>query len=198
MQSKDTIDRNFWVMASLESIKQGILAAKNELLAALSPEALMAGADIAALVENRIVSTGTDSTGKRLSPYSTKELPAFFYFGRSRNQKGEATVRKKAKQGAGVSYREFRQFNGLNVSNKNLEFTGEMWQGFGVVGAVSLSPGIVEVTIGGKNQRTRQLLGYHSEREGTNVTAPSNAELQAVSAGISARLVAIIQKNLSK
>lgn len=183
-------------MASIEGLKIGIQKARAELLEAIAPEALKAAADAAALVENRIVTTGANSQGGRLSPYSTTPVPAFFFLGRSRNNKGEAAIRKKVAKKQPVSYAEFRALNGLNIDKKNLEFTGEMWQGFGVVGATTVSPGIVEVTIGGKNARTKTLLGYHSEREKTNITQPSQAEMAAISAALSDRLIKIIVKNL--
>ena len=183
-------------MSSIESFKLRLLAARSELLAALEPEALKAAADIAAQVENRIVSTGTDSKGQKLSPYSTKQVPAFFFLGRSRNKRAETAIQKKVKAKSGVSYSEFRQINGLNISNKNLEFTGEMWQGFGVIGATTISPGLVSVTIGGKNERTKTLLGYHSEREKTNITEPSKQELKQVAKALSDTLKGIIVKNI--
>lgn len=179
-------------MGSLTDIRTSIQRARAELSAALEPEALRAGADAAALVENRIVARGEKSGGGRLSPYSNKEVPAFFYFNRSRNNAGESAVRKKAKARQGVSYREFRELNGLNTSVKNLEFTGEMWQGFGVVDVRTIRRGVVEVVIGGKNERTRRLLGYHSERENTEITAPSRQEILLIQDGLNKRLKQIL------
>jgi hypothetical protein len=182
------------MMADTNEILATIQRAKAELLAALEPEALRAGADAAALIENRIVDKGEKADGSALTPYSTKPAPAFYYFGRSRTNAGEKAVQKKAKAKQPISYREFREINGLNTDHKSLEFTGEMWQGFGVIGAKTLSEGVVEVTIGGKNDRTRSLLGYHSDRENTEITAPNREEIQTVSAGVIARLKAIVEK----
>ena len=115
-------------------------------------------------------------------------MAAFRYLGRSRNNAGETAIRRKAKAKQPVSYKEFRQLNGLNTANKNLEFTGEMWQGFGVTDVRTISTGLIRVTIGGKNQRSASLLGYHSEREKTDVTEPSRAETEKVKAALFARL----------
>ena len=177
-------------------LRQSIANARRDLLSALSVEGATVGADAAALVEQRIVSKGENKDGGKLSPYSTKTVPAYLYFGRSRNAAGEAAVRKKAKERQGVSYRDFRQFNGLNTNVKNLQFTGEMWQGFGVTAVRQLRPGVVQVTIGGKNSRTASLLGYHSTREGTEITAPSDEEIRMITEGMNKRLVQIIQRNL--
>lgn len=175
-------------MSSLSEIRSSIQRVRAGLAASLEPEAIRAGADAAALVESRIVTTGETAEGGRLSPYSTKGVPAFRYFGRSRNNAGETAVRRKAKAKQFVSYKEFRQLNGLNTDVKTLDFTGEMWQGFGVVDARTLSAGLVRVTIGGKNQRSTSLLGYHSEREKTDVTAPSRSEIEKVKAALVSRL----------
>ena len=181
-------------MGGITDILTQVRRAKAAILSELQAEALRAGADAAAVVENRIVSTGKTAEGRRLSPYSTTPVPAFFFLGRSRNNKGEKAIQGKAKRREPVSYREFRQLNGLNVTHKNLEFTGEVWQGFGVTGAKVLRTGVVEVTIGGKNERTRTLLGYHSEREKTEITSPSRAEIAQIKAGIVSRLQKIIDR----
>ena len=188
MQAGGKDGRNSFVMGSLSDIRISIQRARAKLAASLEPEALRAGADAAALVENRIVTTGATAEGGRLSPYSTKEVAAFRYLGRSRNNAGETAIRRKAKAKQPVSYKEFRQLNGLNTANKNLEFTGEMWQGFGVTDVRTISTGLIRVTIGGKNQRSASLLGYHSEREKTDVTEPSRAETEKVKAALFARL----------
>lgn len=193
MQTTGADGRNTFLMADTAEIRSKVQRARAAIIAALEPEALRAGADAAALVENRIVDKGEKADGSRLSPYSTKPAPAFFYFGRSRNNAGENAIRKKAKAKQPVSYREFRQINGLNVEHKSLEFTGEMWQGFGPVSVRTIRPGVAEVTIGGKNERTRSLLGYHSDRERTEITAPSREEIRQISAGVISRLKIITE-----
>lgn len=181
---------------SLEEIRQGILRAAAELQRELSAEALRAGADAAALVEDRIVMRGEKADGGALTPYSTKPAPAFYYLGRSRNNAGEAAVKARAKKRQSISYREFRQLNGLGVDHKSLDFTGAMWQGFGVKRVSVLRLGVVQVEIGGKNEYTGKLLGYHSAREKTEITAPSAQEIRLISAGIKDRLQSIIAKNV--
>lgn len=196
MQATGKDGRNIRVMADTTEIRDKVQRAKAAIIAALEAEALRAGADIAALVENRIVDKGQKADGGTLSPYSTKPVPAFFYLGKSRNNAGENAVKKKAKQKQPISYRDFRQINGLNVGHKSLEFTGEMWQGFGPVSARTIRPGIVEVTIGGRNERTSSLLGYHSDREGTNITEPSREELRIITVGINERFKKIAEEIL--
>lgn len=180
----------------LGAYRIGIQRAIAELLAVAEEEGGRVGADTAALVEQRVVSEGKKADGGRFSPYSTKPAPAHLYFGRSRNAGAEQKVRAKAKARQPISYRDFRQINGLNVGQKNFQFTGRMWQGFGVKSVRSVRPGVVEVEIGGKTLRSALLLIKHSEREGIPLSKPSQRELEIVKNGIAARFKAIIERNV--
>lgn len=179
---------------TFDEYRKGLQLAKAEILASVQVESERVGADAAALVEDRIVLTGKKADGSSFSPYSTKPVAAFRYFGKSRNNTGEVKVRSAAKKGQGVSYRDFRAFNGLNTTPKNFQFTGEMWQGFGVVSVVQIGTGVVQVEIGGKNQRSKLLLSKHSDREKTLLSKPSEQEIQIIKKGIEQRLNAIIGK----
>jgi hypothetical protein len=177
---------------TLSELQQKIQRVRAILSNEMEREALRVGADIAAVVEDRVVRTGRDYQGRPFSPYSNRPVPAFFFAGRSRNAAGERRVQSAMKKRQGVSYRQFRQFNGLNTDKKNFEFTGEMWQGFGVKSVRQTRPGIFEVTIGGKNSRTESLLGYHEAREGVDITEPSQQELNQIQAAIQARIAKLI------
>ena len=183
-------------MMDLAELKKGLARAKDELLANLQQSAAIIGADAAALTEDRIVKRGERADGAKFSPYSTKPVPAYFYFGRSRNAAGEKSVRAAAAARQGVPYAEFRRFNGLNTAIKNFQFTGEMWQGFGVISVKSVAAGIAEIEIGGKNARSELLLKAHSTREGIDLTKNSNTELLQIETAISKRVSSIIAKNI--
>jgi len=180
----------------IQNLSKGIQKAKAEIRSSLIGEGNVIGADAVALIEDRIVSKGEKAEGGKFSPYSTKPVAAFRYFGRSRNAGGEAAVKRAAKEKKGVSYKDFRQFNGLNTSFKNFQFSGEMWQGFGVRGVKLLSSTVVEIEIGGKNSRSNLLFKAHSERENSELTAPSQKELQIISETVSERIINIIKRNL--
>lgn len=181
---------------NLDELRKGIKKTQDEILSALQSEGARAGADASALVENRIVSKGEKNNGQKFSPYSTKQVPAFLYFGRSRNSAGEAAIKKASKAKEGVSYSEFRRFNGLNTSVKNFQFTGEMWQEFGVKSVQVVSFGVVEVVIGGKNSRSNLLLGAHSKRENSELTEPSKTEIDQIAQAIQERIKRIVNKNV--
>lgn len=181
---------------NLTGFQQGLKKAKHEIQSALQGEGAKAGADAAALIEDRIVTKGEKNNGQKFSPYSNKEVPAFLYFGKSRNGAGESAVKKAAKDKQGVSYSDFRRFNGLNTNVKNFQFTGEMFQNFGVRSVRVIGQGIIEIEIGGKNARSNLLLKAHSEREDSELTAPSKNEVQLVVNGIQERIKTIINRNI--
>ncbi|MCB0541903.1 MAG: hypothetical protein KDC70_00210 [Saprospiraceae bacterium] len=144
--------------------------------AEIEAQASKAGADLVALVTNRVIQTGRDAEGGNFSAYSTAEVPAFFYFNRSRNSGAEAKVRAKAKKKEPISYRDFRELNNLNTSPKNFEFTGAMWRGFGVL-SVQRTSGGVTVTIGGRNRDSEQKIEWNTEQEAKSIIKPSKQEI---------------------
>lgn len=181
---------------NLDDLKKSVQALKTALLSSLETEVQVAGMDAAALVEQRVVSTGKKADGARFSPYSTKPVSAYYYFRRSLNQSGEQSVRRAAKERQGVSYRQFREFNGRNTNVKNFQFTGRMWQGFGVRRVVRMSAGVFRIELGGKTQYSETLLGYHEAREGTDLGEVSQQEAEMVKRGIERRLQSIIDQHL--
>jgi len=180
----------------IQNLRASLQKAKAEIQSALISEGNVIGADTAALIEDRIVSKGEKAEGGKFSPYSTKPVPAFLYFGRSRNAGGETAVKRAAKEKKGVSYKDFRQFNGLNTSFKNFQFSGEMWSGFGVRAVRLVSSTVVEIEIGGKNSRSNLLFKAHSERENSELTAPSEKELKIISETVQERIINILKRNL--
>lgn len=134
----------------------------------------VAAADLAADIANRVINDGENSEGGKFSAYSTKTVPAYFYFGRSRNAGGEAKVKAANKKKEGVSYKDFRQFNGLGTV-KNFSFTNAMWRGFGVK-KVEYAPGFYTVTIGGKTKDSEDKIAWMSGQEGSSIIAPNQIE----------------------
>jgi hypothetical protein len=138
------------------------------------------GGDMAAQIANRVIDKGENSDGGKFSDYSQKEVPAFFFYGKSRNAGGEAKVKAKAKKKEGVSYSEFRGFNGLGQV-KNFSFTNAMWRGFGVK-QVEQSAGIYTLTLGGKTEDSADKIGWMSGQEKRSIIAPNQKELEAAKA----------------
>ena len=158
-------------------------------------EAQRAGQDLAALISNRVIQKGQTAAGGRFTPYSDQDVPAFFYFGRSRNASGEAAVRRAAKDRKGLSYRDFRQANRLNVGIKNFEFNGEMWRKFGVVNVRRTATGVL-VSIGGTTTDSANKITWHTEREGQSIIKPSKTELAIVQGNLNRWLQSLVNRTL--
>lgn len=173
---------------------QQIDALKERILAELPAQAKTAGADLAALVKNRVVQTGINAEGQAFSPYSEREVPAYLYFGRSRSQQGETRVRAKAKKREGVSYREFRELNNLNTDKKNFEFTGEMWRGVEVQESRQGRVSVVVIT--GGSSAVKDKLRYATEQEKINILKPSKEEVRVIQNNLSGWLTGLLKSEL--
>lgn len=149
----------------------------------IEAQAAKAGADLVALITLRVVQSGKNAEGTPFSSYSDTQLPAFFYFNRSRSAGAESKVRSKAKKKEPISYREFRQINNLNPAPKNFEFTGEMWRGFGVL-RVQRTPTGATLTIGGRTPDAAEKIDWNSERERKSIIQPSKQEIEIVTANL--------------
>jgi hypothetical protein len=138
-----------------------------------------AGFDMVALVTDRVVQKGVSADGSRFSAYSDRPMNAKKLKGKSRRDSAEKRVQSAIKEGVLMSYREFREINGLKTDKKNFEFTGEMWRKFGVV-RYSYSAGKFELVFGGKTAEAKKKLAKNSKREGKDISEPSKSEIKVV------------------
>ena len=145
----------------------------------IEAQASKAGADIVALVTNRVVQTGNSSDGGSFTPYSTAPHSAHLYYNKSRSGSAEAKVRAKGKKKEKISYRDFREINNLNPAPKNFEFTGAMWRGFSVLSVRRSATGVT-VVIGGGNEDSADKMTQNSKRENKSIIRPSRQELAIV------------------
>lgn len=152
---------------------------ENRLRGGLSNDLAAAGADLCADIANRVINDGESESGGLFTPYSTKEVPAFWYIGRSRNSAADARVRAIARQRGALSYRDFRGLNNLPTSPKNFSFTNEMWRGFGVKKAVYQN-GQYILTIGGKTSASADKIAWMAGQEGRSIIAPNDEELNRI------------------
>lgn len=161
-------------MGSINEQIQRFEAIKNRLLN-LSDAIATAGADLCADIADRVINRGERGEGGKFSPYSTKEVPAFWYMGRSLNAQGEAKVKAAAKNKEGVSYKEFREFNNRPTGFKNFSFSQEMWRGFGVK-KVESKGGEYTLVIGGQTKESEEKIAWMSGQEKVSIIAPSKQE----------------------
>jgi hypothetical protein len=138
-------------------------------------QSIIAANDLAQQIKLRVTNSGKDAQGGAFTPYSTTQMPSFFYFGKSRNASAEQRVQRSSKKT--LSYKDFRTLNGLETNKKNFEFTGDMWRNFGVVDT-KYSNGIVSVTIGGTSDDAANKIAWLSAQEKNNIVEPNATEVQ--------------------
>lgn len=141
----------------------------------------VAANDLAALVAKRVIETGTNYKGGKFSPYSSNQIPAYKFWGKSRNQTAERKVRNLSKARGALSYGEFRELNNLLTRNKNFEFFGEMWKKFGVVSYTN-SGGRFKVVIGGQTDSAQRKIDENSDREGISIIEANEQEIALMQA----------------
>lgn len=139
----------------------------------------VAANDLAALVAKRVIETGTNYKGGKFSPYSSNKIPAYKYWGKSRNQTAERKVRNLSKARGALSYGEFRELNNLLTTNKNFEFFGELWRKFGIV-SYSNERGRFKIIIGGQTTAAQQKIDENSDREGISIIEASEQEIALI------------------
>lgn len=135
----------------------------------------VAAKDLTALVANRVVQTGVNYVGTPFSPYSTSQISAVRFIGKSRTQSAERKIQQKVKSRTALSYSEFRDINNLNSDKKNFEFFGEMWRKFGVVKVQNIG-GKFTIGIGGTTKESQKKIDENSRREGYSIIENSDSE----------------------
>lgn len=164
---------------TISELQDKIARIERRLDSEIEAQGAKAGADLVALVTNRVVQTGKASDGSNFTPYSDTDVPAYLFYGKSRSGGAEARVRAKGKKKEKISYRDFRELNNLNTAPKNFEFTGAMWRGFSVLNVQRSASGVT-VVIGGRNEDSENKMTWNSEREKKSIIRPSRQELAIV------------------
>ena len=176
---------------NLTEFDQKIERSINRIESELESQVAIAGNDLVALITNRVVQRGETADGGSFSPYSTPEVPAFFFANKSRTTSANTAIKQKAGKKETISYKEFRAINNLNTSPKNFEFSGEMWRGFGVT-QIQRSPNGVTLSIGGKIKASEDRITWNSKQEGKSIIRPSKKELEIVTANLNRWLNSLI------
>jgi len=135
----------------------------------------VAASDLAALVANRVITTGEDSDGAKFSPYSTNKNRAAAYIGKSRNQAAERKIKALQRAGTAISYTTFRELNNLQTDFKKYEFTSEMWKKFGVTRS-DLTQDSYKITIGGTSTAAQEKIDANSAYENQSIIEASEGE----------------------
>lgn len=181
---------------SLDDFIAGLDRVVDDLQRHTGERLVIAANDVASLVKNRVVQTGKDNSGQPFTPYSTNDVPAYKYIGKSRTGSADTKVRQAAKQGGALSYKQFRELNKLRTDKKNFEFTGSMWRNFGVTKA-GQSGGVFSTEIGGQTPDATDKLEFLSNQEGKVISAPSKSEIDLAQKALQTWFENILIKNLS-
>ncbi len=164
---------------SITELEAAINKLERTLKTGLGDTILVAGNSMCAEIANRVINTGKSGDGAQFTPYSTKQVPAYLYKGKSRSSAGESRVQKAIKSRTPLSYREFREANNLPGSPKNFSFTNDMWSHFGAK-AVKAQGGKYVLTIGGTTKGAQDKIEWLSDQEGKSIIEPTKAELDAL------------------
>lgn len=152
---------------------QNIKLASSELIANREAESIQVAREVMAQVRLRVQTDNVDANGNTFGRYSQAVVPQWMYYGKSLSQGAEAKLKKGKWM---TSYEDFRDYNNLQTDAKDFTFSGEMWRNTGVV-RVENTTNVTTVVLGGTTQRSQELIGYHTEREGVNIIAPNEQEV---------------------
>ena len=132
--------------------------------------------------------------GKKFTPYSKRNLPAFFFVGKSRAGYADKEVKQIAKKGGALSYAKFRAINRLTNTQKDFSFTGKMWESYKVLKSDSGNGKFsVLIGVGGKDEFKAE---YGSAREKKNILKPSKSEVKIANDTVTFEVKKIIKKHL--
>lgn len=149
----------------LDKFLQKLAAIKQALTNNRPNEALIIGRESLALIRLRIQNTGKDAINRTLGNYSTTDIPAWFFRGKSVNASGRAGVEKAIKANEKISYSDFRQFNNRETKFVDLTFTGAMWREMEAI-ITTNNAERTNVSIQPTTPRTAKVLGYNVNKYG--------------------------------
>lgn len=97
--------------------------------------------------------------------YSEKEVPAYYFLDKAINQAGRDGVKKKAKEGEGLSWGGFREMQGLESDHVTLNYSNEMWKGMLIVRSEVTGKKYISY-LGHTNQAGQDKMNWNFERYG--------------------------------
>lgn len=148
-----------------------------------------------AMLKARVQDDGEKADGSSFKEYSTNDLPAWYYLGKSRGEQlagGSKTytrsgysppfkkmVARQAKAGKGFahqgwSYKEWREANNLQTDHKDFSFTGKMWKNIKIK-LVRSRTGELQYYIGPNAPDEKQKLEWNEAQQG-EILALSTSE----------------------
>jgi hypothetical protein len=155
---------------------------------------MVAGMDALAFIRNRVIERGINDDDQAFSPYSDKELPAFFHYGRGYGSQVEAAVKALDKENGnkGVSYKKVREIANRRTDIKNFSFTQAMWNNISVRPIVRA--GNTVIVIGPTNPDQIKKLEYVGIREKRQILRLTKDEQTFVFDNVEKKIMKIINE----
>lgn len=124
-----------------------------------------AALDATATIKNRIIQNGISADGVKFKGYSEKEVPSFFFFSSSNKKlKKDEFGENILEQNDFLSYKKWREENGLQTDHVDLTFTGDMFRNLGIVKTGLTSKDVYVVEVGGKTEDSQDKIDWNSDR----------------------------------
>jgi len=134
------------------------------------------------IIKNRIFNDGLNAKGSTLGKYSDNQVPFFFtkngkklapYSSGAISGGAESSITALKKQGVKtLSYKEWRELNGLQTKFVDLKFTGSMWKDIDVISNDVKGLNVVTI-VSAKDTATRKgglttsdVMSFNAERFG--------------------------------
>lgn len=158
--------------------------------------------DMKSMIINRIQTRGTAADGTPFSPYSTRDylaykytLPAAVTGERGARETAKEQVRRQIAAGDRyISYAEYRQLSGYQISYKDFTRSGQFTGAFGVVETGRDAEGYY-TWLGFTNPLFSQEYDIQKKREGKEIFEPSEQELEVAAELITEWLYNNIEAN---
>lgn len=128
------------------------------------------------MVKQRVINTGTLSTGEKMPKYSTNQLSG----SKIKSRSGSDTVKNKLSKSGKftASYEEIRVSNNLQIQHRDLKFTGRMWANIKPhIKAASF--GVIKIDINADQSAEIKKVKSNIERTG-NFLNPSSSEIALI------------------
>ena len=192
-------------MPDINILLQQIKQARTDLMNALPELALLNTISAKALAERNIRDRGFGAA------YSNHKIPAFNFLGHEKSKAGERFIRQRMKEddknativngekvyaeGAGMTWAELRQAEGLQTDHVDLGFTNKMWAGM-VPQEPYYSEGKIICPLGGNNVEVINKWTWQNLRYGNFFgKALGEREIEILTEALVERVQLILRKN---
>jgi hypothetical protein len=139
--------------------------------------AVMLSGDAKQMVQNRIVERGVDADGAPLknaktgTEYSDREVPTSFFV-----DSGTISPAQAKRLPIVTTYVDVKKMLGRYRGKRDMNLTGRMWKGTGLV-SKQVTPGGFVATVAGQNKETQDKLNRNSETAGVDALELAEAEV---------------------